>query len=106
VLPFSFAVSSQIAQLEESALKPPAEVAPMERRPRPWRPAAVAPVGETWLATAISTEGRDQGVIWRRASFSSNQSDFAVTVSPRSSGTITSSRSEEHTSELQSRENL
>jgi len=53
----------------------------------------VAPVGETWLATAISTEGRDQGVIWRRALFSSNQSVFFVTVSPRSSGTITSSAS-------------
>ena len=40
-----------------SALKPPSEVAPIESRPRPCLPAARAPVGETWLATAISTLG-------------------------------------------------
>ena len=48
-----------IAQFVASALKPPADVAPMERRPRPCLPAAFAPVGETWLATAISTLGRE-----------------------------------------------
>ena len=59
VLPLSLASSSAIAQLEASALKPPSEVAPIESRPTPWRPAARAPVGETWLATAISTLGRE-----------------------------------------------
>jgi len=59
VLPLSRARSSAIAQLEASAVKPPSEVAPSDSRPRPWRPAALAPVGETWLATAISTLGRE-----------------------------------------------
>ena len=52
------ASSSVDAQLEPSALKPPAEVAPMREQAAAERPAARAPVGETWLATAISTLGR------------------------------------------------
>lgn len=68
-------------------------MAPIESSPTPWRPAASAPVGDTWLATAISTEGRVNGIICNRASAQSNQSVFLVTVSPRSSGTMTSSAS-------------
>ena len=52
-------MSSAIAQLEASALKPAVVVAPSDSRPSPCLPAARAPVGETWLATAISTDGRE-----------------------------------------------
>ena len=93
LVPLSRAICSAIAQLEPSALNPPAVVAPSDSMPTPCRPAARAPVGETWLATAISTEGREYGVICNRAWSSVNQSVFLVTVSPRSSGTSTSSAS-------------
>ena len=48
-----------LTQFDASALKPPVEVAPRDSSPAPCLPAARAPVGETWLATAISTLGRE-----------------------------------------------
>jgi hypothetical protein len=50
-----FARSSQMPQVLASALKPPVVVAPSESSDSPNSPAARAPAGETWFATAIST---------------------------------------------------
>lgn len=56
-------------------------------------PAALAPEGEIAEATAISGPGHCTGGSWLCASRRSNQSVLRVTVSPRSSGTTTSSAS-------------
>ena len=54
----SSARSSMTTQCEPSTSKPPAEVAPMESRLQPKRPAARGPAGDTWAATATSGKGR------------------------------------------------
>ena len=54
----SAARSSMTSQWTPSTSKPPAEVAPMDSRLVPKRPAARGPAGETWAATATSGKGR------------------------------------------------
>src|SRR2546426_4692817 len=50
VFPCSAAISSATAHCEPSTSKPPAVVAPRERSPSPYLPAARAPAGETCAA--------------------------------------------------------
>ena len=66
--------------------------APSDRTPTPWVPAQTIPAGEVVLATAIGSDPFT-GSIWRRASWSSNQSDACDTTSPASRRTITPSAS-------------
>ena len=93
VLPCFAALSSQIAQLCASALKPSGLEAATESMPMPCLPAASAPVGEMAEATDISMVGAWYGRMCRRASRSVNQSVCMVTVSPCSSRTSASSDS-------------
>ena len=48
----------QTSQWAPSTSKPPADVAPMDRRPQPQRPAVRGPDGDTEAATATSGKGR------------------------------------------------
>ncbi len=58
VVPNSAARSSITSQWAPRTSNPPAEVAPIDSRLHPNRPAALGPAGETWAATATSGNGR------------------------------------------------